>query len=123
MRLAKRKADELEETIEENLPEGSEHAAKQVKYSNEEIAEGTALVSEMLKAWAEKKADEIELDSSMPSNTQDSAMNGADEEDPGKGAKAERMKKEMILLKQCFEEFKPRLEKSPWAMSALLETY
>jgi DNA mismatch repair protein MSH2 len=105
------------------LPEGSEHAAKQTKFSNEEIAEGTALVSEMLKAWAEKKADDIDLELTLPSNTQDSAMDGADGETADAAGQTERIKKEMTLLKQCFEEFRPRLEKSPWAMTALLETY
>lgn len=119
VRMAKRKADELEETIEENLPEGgsSDHPAKQTKFTNEEIAEGTALVSEMLTAWAEKK--EEDLSPEMLSGTQDSNMGDEDADDAVKS----KIKKELALLRECFEEFRPRLEKSPWAMTALLDTY
>lgn len=118
MRLAKRKADELEETIEENLPEG--HPEKQTKFTNEEIAEGTALVSEMLQAWAAKSVDDLSPE--MLAGTQESNTEMADT-DEAKQAVDAKLQKEMTLLKQCFEEFRPRLEKSAWAMTALLDTY
>lgn len=117
VRLAKRKADELEETIEEDLPEGGGEApAKQPKFTDEEIAEGTELVAEMLKAWNDMKADDLSPE--MLAATQDSAM-----EEDGQATVEAKIKKELELLKQCFEDFKPRLANSPWAMSALLDTY
>lgn len=123
VRLAKRKADELEETIEENLPEGGseDHPMKQTKFTNEEIAEGTELVAEMLKAWAEKKVDDLSPE--MLAGTQDSAVDNGESDEAKQSALNAKIKKEMTLLKQCFEEFRPRLEQSPWAMTALLDTY
>lgn len=77
----------------------------------------------MLEAWNAKKVEDF---GAMPSNTQDSVMDvGADAEDISGQRQIEeaRILAEMSLLKQCFEEFRPRLEKSPWAMTALLDTY
>lgn len=92
-----------------------------MKFTNEEVAEGTALVAEMLKAWNEKKAEDVSPE--MLSSTQDSIAEEEVSDDPTQAAIKLRSKKEMALLQECFEEFRPRLEKSPWAMTALLETY
>lgn len=116
VRLAKRKADELEETFEEG-----EGGSKKSKFTSEEIAEGTALAADMLQAW--KVRAEQELSDLPPPNTQES-VNGADAgEGTMSASRQERLKQELEILKECFEEFKPRLEKSSWASSALLDTY
>lgn len=120
VRLAKRKADELEETAEENIAEdgSGSQPLKARKFTDEEIAEGTELVAEMLKAWAAMKMEDTSPE--MLAFTQDSAMNESEGDDSKVKARLER---ELELLKECFTEFKPRLEKSAWAMTALLDTY
>ena len=79
------------------------------------------MVSEMLQAWAEKRAEDLSPE--MLSATQESAAEVADTDEAKQAVVDAKLEKEMTLLKECFEEFRPRLEKSAWAMSALLETY
>ena len=120
VRLAKRKADELEETFEEG--ESGGNASKKSKFTPEEIAEGTALAADMLQAWKARAEEELS-DLPPPPTTQES-VNGADAgEGTMSAAKQERLKQELEILKECFAEFKPRLENSSWASSALLDTY
>lgn len=105
------------------MPDGNnaDHPSKKHDFTDEEVAEGTALVAEMLKAWTEKKVEDVSPE--MLSSTQESVAEDDTNDEPAQAAVNLRMKKEAIMLTECFEEFKPRLEKSRWAMTALLETY
>lgn len=111
VRLAKRKADELEETFDDS-------DSKVAKYTSEEIAEGTALAAEMLRAWNERV--DAEATEAAPPATQDSTMG---EDGAMSKAKEEKLQKQLELLRETFEGFKPRIEASRWASEALLETY
>jgi hypothetical protein len=74
----------------------------------------------MLKAW--KQRAEEELSDLPPPGTQDSVT--ADGVEGSANTAVElRLKQEMEILKSCFEEYRPKLEQSAWASSALLDTY
>lgn len=82
------------------------------------MAEGTALVSEMLQAWADKANDELpDLNEAIRASLggkdgkQDEALTTA------------RSEKELDLLRETFESFRSRMEKSPFISGLLLETY
>lgn len=108
VRLAKRKADELEETIEE-ANDGQPSASQKEKFTPEEIAAGTELVAKILREWKETAEEQL------PS----AGTDGMDE-DISEEAVAQ---KELETIKSVFGKYTKELEASPWVASVLMETY
>ncbi|GAA5832087.1 hypothetical protein JCM11251_002814 [Rhodosporidiobolus azoricus] len=108
VKLAKRKADDLEDFSETpNDPSAQlangDSTNPSAALSPEIIAEGTALVESFLEAWAAKTAE-------LPAPT----------------ASQEGEKREDVELKHlvaCYEEYRERFEKSEWAAKVLETTY
>lgn len=75
----------------------------------EKIAEGTALVEEMLQKWADKTA---ELDAG---EAEDVVMTEGEGED--------LLAREVALLQDCFKEYRDRLEETEWTRTVLRQTY
>lgn len=74
----------------------------------EVIAQGTAIVEELLQAWASKS----------------SASQGVDEGgDVAMRDEDELVKKEYETLQECFKEFEPRLKEAEWTRTVLEATY
>lgn len=81
--------------------------------SPEAVAEGTALVEEFLNAWATATTN---AQPSQPSNGDDVEMEGAEQTDA-------ELKRDFELLKQCYDEYKPKFEHTTWTRDVLAETY
>nr|ASF90284.1 hypothetical protein SPAR01119 [Bartheletia paradoxa] len=101
IRLAKRKADELED-FGDSATTTSEPA---LKYSKETTESGTALISKLLKSWAA---------GAPPSGS--AVTEGGKECEELEGANAEA---EIERLKKCFEEFRPKLEENEFVQDVL----
>ncbi|POY74749.1 hypothetical protein BMF94_2225 [Rhodotorula taiwanensis] len=99
VKLAKRKADDLEDFEERPEAVPDPDAASQ-NLPPEDIAEGTALVEAFLAAWAERT-------SGLPTS----------------GDIADREDAELKELVGCFESFKDRFESSRWTQEVLAKTY
>ncbi|BGP57733.1 hypothetical protein JCM8202_002386 [Rhodotorula sphaerocarpa] len=97
VKLAKRKADDLEDF--EERPDRGE--SKEATLPAEDIAEGTALVEAFLEAWAERTRE-------LPSDA---------------AGVARREEAELKELASCFETFKDRFEASRWTQDVLAKTY
>lgn len=81
--------------------------------SPETIAEGTALVEQLLATWASKTAA---LEAGAPAmDGEDVTMVDRDVED--------LVTKEYAMLKECYDEFKPKLEAAEWTRTVLCQTY
>lgn len=76
-------------------------------HSPEEIAEGSALVEEMLNAWAEATAN-VDASEDVPMLDGDAA------------ALPEAIAREYVPLKQCFEQYRERLEANAWVRDVVL---
>ncbi|KAG8902921.1 MutS-like protein [Tulasnella sp. 403] len=97
IKLAKRKADELEDFGDsENTPN---------KHSKQETEEGTKIVQEVLREWAKRTGG---------------AARGGDDVEMGDASDVSP-EAQLDALRQCFEEFKPKVESNPWCRT-LLET-
>ncbi|RDX54685.1 DNA mismatch repair protein [Lentinus brumalis] len=90
VKLARKKADELEDFNEEKA---------ESKLSPEVIEEGTKIVEEMLRTWASKSTDDGE----------DIVM---DDDDVSPEEQLEE-------LRRCVEQFRPRIEGNAWAQGLL----
>ncbi|KAG0140558.1 hypothetical protein CROQUDRAFT_665038 [Cronartium quercuum f. sp. fusiforme G11] len=95
LRLARRKADELEQFGKEETSFG--------KVSEDEIEAGTALVEEVLRTWAESQSTAMEIDEE-----------GDDEA---------RFECELKRLEDSFKSYLPQLEKNKWVQEVLMNTY
>ncbi|KAF8508246.1 DNA mismatch repair protein [Hysterangium stoloniferum] len=93
VKLAKRKADELED-----FGDGTDITAK---FSKQEADDGSKIVTEFLQNWACR----------LPSNAEDG--------DDIVMADDISLDAELAELKRCFEEFKPRIESNPWCQAIL----
>ncbi|GAA5992261.1 hypothetical protein JCM10908_001845 [Rhodotorula pacifica] len=98
VKLAKRKADDLEDFDER--PESAEAEEAAAALPPQDIAEGTALVEAFLEAWAART----------------SAL-------PKTGELEDRQETELKELVDCFESFKDRFESSRWTQEVLAKTY
>ncbi|TKA53604.1 hypothetical protein B0A53_03895 [Rhodotorula sp. CCFEE 5036] len=101
VKLAKRKADDLEDFDEH--PESAEaegDAAVAAALPPQDIAEGTALVEAFLEAWAERTGTL-----------------------PPSGNVEDRQEAELKELVGCFEAFKDRFDSSRWTKEVLAKTY
>ncbi|GAA6018060.1 hypothetical protein JCM10207_006066 [Rhodosporidiobolus poonsookiae] len=112
VKLAKRKADDLEDFSEPTAASTAANGAVTSDSTNpaaalapDQVAEGTALVEAFLEAWAARTA-------SLP-------LSG---EADGEGREARR-EAEMKELVGCFEEYRERFEGSEWAREVLAKTY
>ncbi|GAA5886475.1 hypothetical protein JCM6882_001648 [Rhodosporidiobolus microsporus] len=110
VKLAKRKADDLEDFSETPSDPTAPHANgdstnPSASLSPETIAEGTALVESFLEAWAARTAE-------LPPPTASQDVEGESREDV-----------EAKHLVACYEEFRERFEKSEWAAKVLEKTY
>ncbi|BGO94891.1 hypothetical protein NBRC10512_006153 [Rhodotorula toruloides] len=104
VKLAKRKADDLEDFTEK--PVSADAAEPAIAHlSPEAIAEGTALVEAFLETWASRTAE-------LPAAVADEARTGETREDV-----------ELKELVRCFEEYKSRFEGSEWTREVLAKTY
>ncbi|KAG8922287.1 MutS-like protein [Tulasnella sp. 418] len=101
IKLAKRKADELEDFGE------TENVFAQ--HSSEEIEEGTKIIQEVLRTWAERSGHKADADGDVD-------MDGGEKVDDA--AVAQR---ELEVLRRCFEEFKDQVEGNAWCRT-MLET-
>jgi DNA mismatch repair protein MSH2 len=90
VRLAKRKADELED-----FGDGSEGEDVFAKISKSETDEGTAIVQDFLKTWKERTA----------AGDGDATMRSEEEE--------------LALLKATAREFKERMDGNAWTKAVL----
>lgn len=80
--------------------------------SPETIAEGTGLVEQLLGDWASKTAA---LEAGAPATDGDVTM--AD------GTVEDLVTKEYAMLKECYDEWKPKLEAAEWTRTVLCQTY
>ncbi|KAH9974037.1 DNA mismatch repair protein [Lactifluus volemus] len=96
IRLAKRKAEELEDFGTEQTP------SRDAQFSPEVIESGVQIVEELLKAWASRSSD----------------VSGADGEDI---VMTDDLSPEDRLneLKSCFSEYQQRLDNNPWVQNLL----
>ncbi|KAF8582578.1 DNA mismatch repair protein [Ramaria rubella] len=93
VKLAKRKADELEDFGDDNgIP----------KFTPEETEEGSKIVTELLRAWSSRTPQESENDGDDIVMSDDVSV-----ED------------QLAELKRCFEEFRPQIEANPWCQAVL----
>ncbi|PWN39386.1 putative DNA mismatch repair protein MSH2 [Ceraceosorus guamensis] len=108
LRLAKRKAEELEDLEDEDTD-------SPLKMPKDATDRGTALVEEFLLTWAKRSA----------------ALEGADDENVGmtngsdpssKRRRTVDPKAELAELRRTVEEFRPRCEADPW-VKAVLESF
>lgn len=83
-------------------------------HSSEEIASGTALVEELLQAWAAATAN---LDEDQMRDEEDVVMGDGD------AALPPALMKEYAPLKKCFDDFKERFDSNPWTRDVLSATY
>ncbi|PIL27652.1 hypothetical protein GSI_10804 [Ganoderma sinense ZZ0214-1] len=90
VKLARKKADELEDFNHEKL---------EPELPADVVEEGTKLVEEMLRAWASKT--------------------GHDGEDVVMGDEEASPEEQLEELKSCVEQFRPRIESNLWAQSVL----
>ena len=88
--LARKKADELEDF---------NHEKAEPELPADVVEEGTKLVEEMLRAWASKT--------------------GHDGEDVVMGDEEASPEEQLEELKRCVEQFRHRIENSPWAQNVL----
>ncbi|KDQ06534.1 hypothetical protein BOTBODRAFT_140987 [Botryobasidium botryosum FD-172 SS1] len=102
VKLAKRKADELEDFGD---GEGEEKSAK---YPKEVTDEGSAIVQEFLRTWASRVAQD--------DDDGDVAMADAGATSAGPEPSPER---QLEILKTCFDEFRPRIESNAWCQTLL----
>lgn len=109
IKLAKRKADDLED-----FSENPTEATLSSSHSSEEIASGTALVEELLQAWAAATAN---LDEDQMRDEEDVVMGDGD------AALPPALMKEYAPLKKCFDDFKERFDSNPWTRDVLSATY
>ncbi|KAF8531333.1 DNA mismatch repair protein MSH2 [Gautieria morchelliformis] len=91
VKLAKRKADELED-----FGDGDGMTSK---FSKEEAEEGSEIVTQFLRTWA----------------SQESGMSVDDVIMTDDGS----TESQLVELKRCFEEFRPRIEANPWCQAVL----
>ncbi|EKM56548.1 uncharacterized protein PHACADRAFT_207767 [Phanerochaete carnosa HHB-10118-sp] len=98
VRLAKRKADELEDFNAEDR--------MQTELDPSVVEDGTALVEELLKAWSDSV--------STHSDAYDVFMADAEGEDGEGDPEAQ-----LAELKRCIEQFRPRLESNAWVQQVL----
>ncbi|GAA5875064.1 hypothetical protein JCM3774_003418 [Rhodotorula dairenensis] len=98
VKLAKRKADDLEDFDER--PESAEAEGAAAALPSQDIAEGTALVEAFLDAWAERTG----------------AL-------PPAGDVEDRQEAELKELVDCFESFQDRFDSSRWTKEVLAKTY
>lgn len=84
-------------------------------FSAEQTAEGTALVEEMLAAWANASVDASAAPAAAVDEEDDVVMASVDDGDG--------LTKEYAALKRWYGEFRPRLEETPWTASVLAQTY
>ncbi|GAA6030957.1 hypothetical protein JCM8097_008956 [Rhodosporidiobolus ruineniae] len=113
VKLAKRKADDLEDFNETPADSTANDATDlstnpSAALSPETIAEGTALVESFLEAWAARTAE-------LPAQ----AEGEADDET----ATATKEEVEMRHLVACYEEYRERFDQSEWARTVLARTY
>ncbi|KAK4702829.1 DNA mismatch repair protein MSH2, partial [Phenoliferia sp. Uapishka_3] len=111
IKLAKRKADDLED-----FSETPTEPTVSSSHSPETIAEGTALVEEMLSAWAAATKGLDAGEDGAGTNPEDVEMIDHEDMDPA-------VLKEYGPLKQCFEEFAGRFEANGWTNAVLSATY
>jgi len=93
VKLAKRKADELEDFNTDQ--------AGEPELSPDVVEEGTKIVEELLRTWASRTSEQ---------DGDDVIMLDADE--PSPTAQLEE-------LKRCIEQFRPRIESNPWVQHIL----
>jgi len=93
IRLAKRKAEELEDFGAENMP------SRESQFSPEVIESGVQIIEELLKTWASR---------APAADDEDVVM--ADDLSP---------EAELAELKSCFSTYQERLENNPWVQSLL----
>ncbi len=92
VKLAKRKADELEDFG------GDENSA--TKFSQDITEEGSKVIEDLLRSWATQTSqDDEDVDMDM-----------------GDDNKAEE---ELLALRRCAEQYKDRIESNPWIQSLL----
>lgn len=92
VKLAKRKADELEDFG------GDDDSA--TKFSPEVTEEGSKLVQDLMRSWAMQTSQDSE----------DVDMDVGDDD---------RAEEELSALRQCVEQYKDRIESNPWIQSLL----
>ncbi|KDQ60242.1 hypothetical protein JAAARDRAFT_32621 [Jaapia argillacea MUCL 33604] len=93
VKLAKRKAEELEDF-------NTDDHASEPQHSKEVTDEGIQIVEQLLRTWASRIPDEVDGEDVVMSD--DTTAEAQLEE-----------------LKRCFEEFKPRIEANPWVQYLL----
>ncbi|KZT10399.1 DNA mismatch repair protein [Laetiporus sulphureus 93-53] len=94
VKLAKRKADELEDFNQEGNDSEPQLPA-------EVVEEGTKIIEELLRTWA-----------SMPPDHDGEDVTMAEEDEPSPAAQLEQ-------LKRCVEQFRPQIEANAWVQSIL----
>ncbi|KAG8994263.1 MutS-like protein [Tulasnella sp. JGI-2019a] len=97
IKLAKRKADELEDFGD------SEQTAN--KHSKLETDEGTQLIQEILHEWASRSG--LQAGRSAGDEGEDVEMGGVSPEE------------QLDVLKRCFEEYRPKVEGNAWCRTLL----
>ncbi|KAG8936053.1 MutS-like protein [Tulasnella sp. 408] len=102
IKLAKRKADELEDF-------GGESDQPAAKHSKAETDEGTQIVQEVLRDWVSRTSGLASVEGDG-----DVAMASSD-------APEMSVEQQLEVLKQCFEEHRSKLESNPWCRT-LIET-
>lgn len=83
--------------------------------SAEEIAQGTALVEEMLQKWADKAETELHSSKQAGDDEEDVVMTEADGD--------AELEKELELLQSCFAEYRDKFDETPWTRTVLRSTY
>ncbi|TFY67631.1 hypothetical protein EVG20_g3870 [Dentipellis fragilis] len=101
VKLAKRKADELEDFNTESAPSQEPEIAAEV------TEEGIKLVEEFLRTWSAQGAAGQDGDGDVVMSDDNPTQADASPE------------AQLAQLKACFAEFRPRLEGNPWVQSLL----
>jgi len=93
VKLAKRKADELEDF--------GDDGGQQIKFSKVEMEEGAKLVEEFMKSWMKGTTDgeDVVMEDANALGANDAA--------------------EMKHLQECFEKYRPRLEANLWCREVM----
>jgi len=110
LKLARGKAEELENFGEGKKEEGSGEEECKRAAEKSEIEEGTRLVMQMLEAW-------MEAEKSRKGSTEETM------DVDGDGDLTVQLEAKLACLKHAFQSFLPQLEQNPWVRDVLMNSY
>ncbi|EFP76252.2 DNA mismatch repair protein MSH2 [Puccinia graminis f. sp. tritici CRL 75-36-700-3] len=106
LKLARRKAEELEYFGEEEVEDSEKKKKKTKAPTQEEVEEGTGLVRQMLEKW---------IDQDQRMKTSPDQMDLDDDQ--------LKLDSKLKCLKESFQSFLPQLEQNPWIRDILMNSY